>query len=346
MKWSGPFCAAVSLHPALALASGPEALDLASGVPKELLGKTLGIAWSLFAFSVVVALLVELFGTAPFDGRGYGRVGGVAWRALVVVALLKWYPQIFGTIINTSESVAASIAPKETWEQFAKQSKDYFNDIYKLKQSADQQVSRSQGQGDDSFRARADRLIEGLKPSASFVAAFVGGPVFDVLAAFLVLMAQVFQWVFAQLSRILIAAFYILGPLAIVFAIPRPSDSGGRWFRTFVTVASWPIFSSLLLAISTSLMFKTDSAARTDSATAFGALASSLLIVVLNLAVPILASAIVGGSIRDVITPALSAATAGAIRLTRTALTGAQAGHFQGSPPQTGLARKDSTDRT
>src|SRR5262249_24073833 len=98
--------------------AGPEALDLATGVPKELLGKTMGLAWSLFAFSLVIALLVELFGTSPSEGKSHGRAGSVGWRALVVVALLKWYPQIFGTVINASESIASSIAPKETWEQY------------------------------------------------------------------------------------------------------------------------------------------------------------------------------------------------------------------------------------
>jgi len=318
VKGSRGLClAAACTCPGLALAASPEALDLATGVPKELLGKTLGLAWSLFAFSLVIALLVELLGTSPSEGKSHGRAGSVAWRALVVVALLKWYAQIFGTVINASESIASSIAPKETWEQFAKQNRDYFSDIYKLKQDAEKQLAKGEtNQHRDTATAKLSQIIEGLKPSANYVAAFFGGPLFDALAAFLVAIAQALQWVFAQLSRILLAVFYILGPLALVFAIPRASDSGGRWFRTFVTVASWPIFSSLLLAISTSLMFRTDSVARTDSAAAFGALAFSLLIVCLNLAVPILASAIVGGSIKNIVIPAVVSVAAGAASLT------------------------------
>src|SRR5262249_22452213 len=79
--------------PALAQAAGPEALSLKAGAPAELLGKTLAIARGLFALSLVLGLLVEAFGGDPSKPKSYG---GVAWRALVVVALLAGYPRLFG----------------------------------------------------------------------------------------------------------------------------------------------------------------------------------------------------------------------------------------------------------
>src|SRR5204863_58261 len=61
---------------------------------------------------------------------------------------------------------------------------------------------------------------------------------------------------FGALARVLEVLFFVLGPLALVFSIPRPSDLGARWFRIFVTVVSWPIFSGLILAIVTTMGLK------------------------------------------------------------------------------------------
>lgn len=275
---------ALVVLPALAEAAGPEALSLKSGAPAELLGKTLAIARGLFALSLVLGLLVEAFGGSPDKPKSYG---GVAWRALVVVALLAGYPRLFGTVVVTAEAIADRIAPQEIWDRFAKQSEE----------SARQMVERERAAPKEGGPTGTMDVLT----SSNVVAHYVGGALFDSLVAMLVMLGQACQWVFGQLSRIILALFYILGPLALVFHIPAPSRTAGKWFSAFVTIACWPILSAVLLAIATSLMFRTDDAAmHSEVGTAFGAVCSALLMVVMNLAVPLLASALVGGAVRNI----------------------------------------------
>jgi hypothetical protein len=289
-----------ALAPAAAIAAGPQALNLRDGVPAELLAKTLGLARGLFALSLVLALAVESFGSSPDRPKSYG---GVAWRALVVVALLGGYPKLFGTVIVTAEAVAARIAPQEVWDRFAEHAE----------QSVKAMTERERRRAGEEGSAAGEVSTVDLLSSSNFVANYVGGALFDTLVSFLVMAGQAFQWVFGQLSRILLALFYIVGPLALVFHIPGPSGTAGKWFSAFVTIACWPVLSAVLLAIATSLMYRTnDSALDTEFATAFGAVASALLMVVLNLAVPLLASAIVGGGIRNIAAASLAGAVAGA----------------------------------
>jgi hypothetical protein len=297
--------AAGLLVPAVALAAGPEALSLKTGAPAELLGKTLAIARGLFALSLVIGLLVEAFGGSPDRPKSYGAV---AWRALVVVALLAMYPKLFGTVVVTAEAVAARIAPQEVWDKFAEHAE----------KSARQMAEREQRRASATAEGGQTGTLD-LLTSSNFVANYVGGALFDSLVAMLVMIGQAFQWVFGQLSRILLALFYIVGPLALVFHIPGPSRTAGKWFSAFVTIACWPVLSAVLLAIATSLMYRTnDSALDSEFATAFGAVASALLMVVMNLAVPLLASAIVGGVIRNVAATSLAGTVAGIALATRT----------------------------
>jgi len=283
---------ALVMLPALAHAAGPEALSLKSGAPAELLGKTLAIARGLFALSLVLGLLVEAFGGDPDKPKSYG---GVAWRALVVVALLAGYPRLFGTVVVTAEAIAARIAPQEIWDRFAKQSEE----------SARQMMERERAAPKEGGQPGTLDVLT----SSNVVAHYVGGALFDSLVAMLVMLGQACQWVFGQLSRIILALFYILGPLALVFHIPGPSRTAGKWFAAFVTIACWPILSAVLLAIATSLMFRTDDAAmHGEVGTAFGAVCSALLMVVMNLAVPLLASALVGGAVRNIAGTSLAGA--------------------------------------
>lgn len=293
------------LAPAVALAAGPEALSLKTGAPAELLAKTLGIARGLFALSLIVGLLVEAFGGSPDRPKSYGSV---AWRALVVVALLAVYPKLFGTVVVTAEAVAARIAPQEVWDRFAEHAEK------SARQMAEREQRRASATAEGGQAGTLDVLT-----SSSFVANYVGGALFDSLVAMLVMVGQAFQWVFGQLARILLALFYIVGPLALVFHIPAPSRTAGKWFAAFVTIACWPVLSAVLLAIATSLMYRTnDSALDSEFATAFGAVASALLMVVMNLAVPLLASAIVGGTVRNIAATSLAGVMAGAALATRT----------------------------
>lgn len=288
--------------PALALAAtgtGMEALDLRTGAPKELLGKALSLAWGLFPVSVVLGLVVEAFSASPDQPRSYA---GVAWRSLLVVAFLRWYAPVFGSVIATAQTVAESLSPRGASERFEKEWATLFETLYAKKEA-------------ETSNTEAGRF-EGLIPDSKFVAGLVGGTLFDALLGLIVAAGHAFQWAFTQLTQILIAFFYVLGPLALVFAIPRAAGAAARWFRAFVTVSCWPIGSALLLALSTHIMFRGQKELYSGSAaTAFGALASTLLLVALNVAVPMLASSIVGGAIKNLFSPAFSAISSGALML-------------------------------
>jgi hypothetical protein len=318
------------LVPAAALAAGPQALSLKTGVPAELLSTTLGIARGLFPLSLVLALVLEAFGGSPSQSKNYG---GVVWRALVVVALLASYPKVFGTVVNTTEAIAARIAPQEVWDRFA------LHMERTLRALEEREQSRPQGDASSELLHLSD-----------FVASYIGGSLFDSLVMLFVMLGQAFQWVFGQLSRILIALFYVIGPLALVFHIPGPAKTAGSWFSAFITIASWPVLSSVLLAIATALMYRThDDALAGQLSSSFGAVISALLIIVLNLAVPLLASAIVGGGIRNVAASSLAGAALGAMMSARLGAAGlkgmmgrsagASAGSAASGPSGTPLAQ-------
>ena len=270
--------------PALALAgNGPAVLDLSTGAPKELLGKTLGLARSLWVFCLVLSLILEAFGSSPTSRRDYG---GCVFRALVILALLSVYPRVFGSVINLAEGLSARIAPPDTWSKFAQKNSELLEKLYS-KKSADVEEAEASGGPLSGASGKASAL-------AKLAGNYVGGMFFDSLIGLFVLVGQAAHWVLGALARILSTVYYLLGPLALVFAVPRASGSGSAWFRSFVTIASWPIFSSVLLAITASFLFKGYDTQ--GFSTAFGAVASALLLTATALAVPSLASSMVGGA--------------------------------------------------
>lgn len=272
---------------------GPAVLSFRDGVPAELLGKTLGIARGLFALSLILGLLGEAFGGAPAESKSYG---GVAWRALLVLALLSGYRVLFGSVVTTAQSVADRIAPPRIYAAFAQHNIEALEKL-RTKESAER---------DESSPLSAKNLLS----SSRVLGGYVGGALFDGLVLLLVAVGQALHWAFTQFTRILISVLYILGPLALVFHVRAASDVARRWVRAFVTVCVWPILSALLLAIATALLMGTDDAAVFGQyAKAFGALATTLLMVVMCLAVPVLASALVGGSIKNLPLSSLVAAT-------------------------------------
>src|SRR5713226_124768 len=91
-------------------ANGPAVLDLTSGTPKELLGKTLGIAMDLIVPCFLFGLLLEVFGQSPTKPRDYA---GYGFRLLVFVVLLKFYGTVFGSVINFTEGLAARVTPPD-----------------------------------------------------------------------------------------------------------------------------------------------------------------------------------------------------------------------------------------
>src|SRR5882724_6831738 len=99
------------------------ALDLSQGPLNDLCNQTTSIAFKFFLFFGLVALIVEAFGHGPEHRRDYS---GLAWRAVVVLLLLKFYAPVFGTVIVTTQTIADQFKPMEANEQLSAQTAQYF----------------------------------------------------------------------------------------------------------------------------------------------------------------------------------------------------------------------------
>ena len=279
-------------------ANGPAVLDLTSGTPKELLGKTLGIAMDLIVPCFLFGLLLEVFGQSPTKPRDYA---GYGFRLLVFVVLLKFYGTVFGSVINFTEGLAARVTPPDVWDSFSTAHTQNFQKLWSKKSAADDAAQKAAANAKD-----ADALKHSVE-SASIGGSILGGVVFDSLVAALVLIGQAAHWVMGFLARVLGILFYVLGPLALVFSIPRASDIAGRWFRMFVTVLSWPIFSGLILTIALSVASK--GMALEGAGTAFASVVTALLLIATALVTPWLAAATVGGTIKNIAQQGIDTAT-------------------------------------
>jgi hypothetical protein len=247
------------------LASPGEVLDLHTGAVGALTQKTLGLAHGLLALLFVLGLIRELL-RGPGQPRRYLAV---VWRTLLVLGLLQGYGFLAGSIARTCTALSASLVPQESVGQ-----------LFEAHRAA---VAASLGSDPST----------GTPVASSAASSSIGGLLFDALFALLLVLGQAIQWVFMQLSRVLIAFFYAVGPLALVFHVPG-LDAPGRWLRHLVTVSCWPVVSALLLHLSASLLSHARPAA-TGTGAVFGALASSLLLSALAVATPRVASALVGG---------------------------------------------------
>ncbi len=272
------------LLPAVALAAdAPVVLDLTTGAPRELLDKTLGLARGLFVFFFVLSLVAEGFGKSPVASKDYA---GCVSRAAIVFVLLLGYGRIFGSVINLTESIAARVTPAQVWTSFWDSHKAGLEKLFAQKSKADEDAAKTtKGEAKASLWQKADDSLSG---------SLVGGVVFDSAVSLLVLTSQAVVWVMAFLARVLGALFYVIGPLALVAGIPRISNTGGRWFRTFVTLLSWPIFSGLLLSLT--LALSQQGMALQGVGPALGSVVSALLMVATALLTPLLASNLIGGS--------------------------------------------------
>ncbi len=259
----------VFVFPSLALAAVGEVLDLRVGAVGELTSKTLGLAHGLLAFLLVLGLTLELL-RGPGQRRRYLAV---VWRTLLVLGLLQAYTFLAGSVVKQCTALAQSLASQDSSASPL--------DPYRI---AVAQSLASPG-GDDSSASSATPGPG--RPSG------VGGLFFDVAVDMVLLLAEAITWAFTELSRILIAFFYAVGPLALAFHVLR-LDTPGRWFRSLVTVSLWPVVSSVLLHLSNSVL--SDAAvAVTGMGATFRGVATSVLLCVLALATPKIASALVGG---------------------------------------------------
>src|SRR6185369_15205026 len=115
---------------------------------------------------------------------------------------------------------------------------------------------------------------------------------YDALIACIQLVAEAAVFLVNWLSRILTATLFVIGPLALVAGIPRVSSTGSRWFVRFVTIASWPVFSGVLLSVLVTL-----GAQGAMRRTYLECLVAALVMLVTALATPLLASHVVGGAL-------------------------------------------------
>lgn len=271
MWWRARFLAAGAIaFPGLAFAADQEVLDLGTGAVAELTTKTLSLAHGLLAFLLVLGLTVELL-------RGPGerkRYLAVVWRTLLVLGLLQTYTFLAGSLVKQCTALADTLASQDRAAAPL--------DSYRAALAQSAPPSAQQAPGGTSAAEE--------QPGGP---AGIGGLFFSAALYLLLLLAEAITWVFTALARILIAFFYVIGPLALVFYVPK-LEAPGRWFRSLVTVSCWPVVSSVLLHLSNSVLSQASLPTTATGAT-FRGLASSLLLCVLALATPKIASALIGG---------------------------------------------------
>lgn len=262
---------------ATAAAAGGASWDLVidfdqPGPMKDLLSKTISVAKGFLFLSTFIAYALEAFGTPPTTEKDYGAV---TWRLVVVLFLLWNYQAVFGAVIGLMDRLEQDVASDSTWQGLASEGASMSDSLRDL-------AAHGPAQG----KATADQADGGQATGA------LSSWVYDVLIGCVQLLAEAVAFLVRWMSRILTATLYILGPLALVAAIPRHSSTGTRWFQRFVTIASWPIFSSVLLAVMVAL--GAQGAARRSY---LECLVASLVMLVTSLSAPVLASHVVGGTL-------------------------------------------------
>jgi hypothetical protein len=241
-------------------------LDLSQGPISDLCAQATGIAFKMFVVFGLIALIIEAFGPAPAERRDYS---GLAWRAVLVLVLLKFYAPVFGTVINTTQAVAAEFKPMDANEELSRQTALYFANAQKTTDPGTSTTSSSNANQ-----------------------SWLGTKLYETTIHLIITLGQAVFWALGVLARIALLLFYVIGPLALVASLPRSSHVGTRWFGQYVGVACWPIFSAVIirivLAIGVSGMY---------AVSAMGHVCVALALGLCALAVPIIANALVGGSV-------------------------------------------------
>ncbi len=276
-----PWQLAALLLPLPALAQGAESartvLDFtAPGPLKTYFDLAMAVARSYLPLAFILAVGLEALGRAPGIPRNFAAV---AWRFLVIGFLLVNYQRVFGFVVETTDDIADRISPADALREYH----EYLDTVYEPKDAGS-------GGGVGATAAAATAAGAPSKWSLSNLA-------FDGLMGALLFLAKALVYGLERLARILTAVFFILGPLALVAGIPRPSNTGFAWFRHFVTVASWPIFSGVLLGVMTAVA-KQSVASR--SGTYLGNLVSAVVMALCAIAAPVLSGWIIGGAAQNV----------------------------------------------
>ena len=243
------------------------ALDLTQGPLNDLCAQTNSIALKLFVVFGVIALIVEAFGHGPEHRRDYA---GIAWRAVVVLLLLHFYAPIFGSVIVTTQAIADQFKPMEANEELSAQTAQYFTTAQQLPLPTGPAATAT------------------LSPEPGWI----GTKIYESSIHLIITLGQAVFWALGILARIALLLFYVIGPLALVASLPRASHVGTRWFGQYVGVACWPILGAIVvrivLAIGLSGLY---------AASALGHVCVALALGLCALAVPVVATALVGGSV-------------------------------------------------
>lgn len=248
-----------------------------SGAMKDLLGKTLSVAKGLLFFSAFVAYAVEAFGRSPASERDYAAV---TWRLVIVLLLLWNYQRIFGGVIGLIDGIAREVSPESNWKAFVKE-------VGEMRKSLENLGSKGEAPAPG---AAGPVTIAGLANPGSRVTAWA----YEALIGCVQLVAEAVVFLVNWLSKILTATLFILGPLALVASIPRVSSTGTRWFQRFVTIASWPVFSGVLLSVLVTL-----GAQGLARQSYLECLVAALVMLVTALTTPVLASHVIGGAMEN-----------------------------------------------
>lgn len=271
------------------------ALDFTQGPLGALFAKIMALAKSFLFLAVFIGLFVEAFGRAPGTPREYGAV---VWRLVIVLFLLAYYQHVFGTVLNLTRYIADKVEPEKN-ALLA-----YQSESAKFKAAMQKNLAQAQAATSDAGPQQASyREAFGVPAPPNEKGTRFAGWMYDTLINFFILIAQAVVFVVLWLSKILSAMFFLLGPLALVAAIPRPSHTGGLWFKHFVTVSCWPIFTGLLLSIVVNL-----GAQGAGGETYLASIVSACVMAFTALSAPVLANHIIGGALANLASAGLSSA--------------------------------------
>ncbi len=258
-------------------------VDLSSGAPAQLVAITLSMAWKYFFFLALVSFIVEAFGKSPTEPRDYAAC---TWRAVIVMVLLASYQQLFGSLVNFAAQLAADVAPAPIANQLG-------GSLVSSAQSFWSVASAGVG------------ATTATSISSAATSSLVGDMFFKALIGFVTVLGLIANRIIMWLAGVLIALCYVLGPLALVFSIPRVSSVGVKWFEHFVSICTWPIISGVLVCLVGALGVQVSG----DAGQSLNSLAMSLVLLCTAIATPVLAGKFVGGGMAHAVSHGFSTAS-------------------------------------
>lgn len=271
----------VLAHAATASAAGGAVrISTSSGVVGGWLGTTTGMAWGFMPLLFVLALIVEAFGRPPTEPPNFAAV---VWRLVVVMVLLATYSKLFPAFAGLLEGAAARVSPEDTWNKLTAATTQFLAD---KRQYQFQQMAAEASKG--SALGVASELLTGQ------VDAF-GGAMIDAVVSIILLVGQASFFVVGLFGQALKALLFVLGPLAIVASIPRPSNAGAQWLRVFISVALWPLISSLLVGLLSNYALGA-LAPKSSYDSAYKSIALAGILCLCAFAVPVIATALTGAA--------------------------------------------------